>query len=242
MILTGLTPRPLAFCDSFCGGAGSPEISCASGCLDGELCIRIASLSLGSRRRFEGVLWIPEGGVLTIGSGCSGVGGSSGSSWTTVGSTPVFSGDRCKPRLWKGFSISSSSSCPGGGNGLGCGRVGVRRAGWAPRTPPPTLLEGDRDTCEVAEIVRAPVVADWEAEADASAVPSPSERPSSCAVKALSISTSSSGRFGSDAAMSSGRSGAVSLLRERISGLCLARLDRVGEANDGRWGDREVEV
>lgn len=138
--------------------------------------------------------------------------------------------------------MSSSSSCPGGGNGLGCGRVGVRRAGWAPRVLPPTLLEGDRDTSEVAETVRAPALVTWEPEADAPAVPSLSEWPSSCAVKAPSTSTSSSARFGSDAAISSGRCGAVSLLRERISGLCLARLERVGEANDGRWEDREGEV
>lgn len=39
--------------------------------------------------------------------------------------------------------------------------------------------------------------------------------------------------------MSSGRCDAASLLRERISGLCLARLERVGEAKDGRWGDRK---
>jgi hypothetical protein len=54
-----------------------------------------------------------------------GVGGSSGSSGTTVGKTPR-GGERRSIRPRKG-SISSSSSVGGGGSGLGEGRFGVLR-------------------------------------------------------------------------------------------------------------------
>lgn len=141
----------------------------------------------------------------------------------------------------------SSSSGPGGGRGRGCGREGVRRAGCAPRVLPPTLLEGDRSKSEatVADVVGGSPVSGRvpdpgpEPEPDApgeDATPSPSDWCSSCAVNAVSTFTSSSG---SDAGRASGLFAEVSRLRERISGLCRARLDLVGDAKEGRAGDRD---
>lgn len=102
------------------------------------------------------------------------------------------------------------------------------------------LRAGDRDTFEVdlVRVLRLSEVIAWDPASGGEAVPSPSERPSNCAVKASSTSTSSSGRLGSDACMSSDLWAAVSCIRESISGLCLARLECVGEAKEGRLVDR----
>lgn len=88
-------------------------------------------------RRRDGVLCIPDGGVLTTGSGCSGVGGSSGSGAAISGSTP-----RATPGCTRAdiaLSSSSSSSGAGGGSGRGVGRDGVPAAG-------PNRLGGERKT------------------------------------------------------------------------------------------------
>lgn len=134
------TRNVLGFCDSFCGG---PCSSCEAP-FDGDSC-RARRPAAPWRRLLDGVRCIPDGGVLTTGSGWWGVGGSSGSWCSTAGNTPVLSDERCSARPMNGLSKSSSFSGAGGGRGLGCGRLGERRAGCAPRVVPPALLTGERD-------------------------------------------------------------------------------------------------
>lgn len=157
--------------------------------------------------------------MLTTGSIWWGVGGNSGSGGgATTGSTPVLRGDRCRARPTKGLlNTSSSFSGAGGGNGLGWGRLGERRAGCPPRVVPPALLTGDRDR-ELSSL--SPVLsgglwavvaasAGWAAEDDAP--PFPSECCSGCAGGAfeLSAASSASGESGCDAGSSSARVDAV---------------------------------
>lgn len=72
--------------------------------------------------------------------------------------------------------------------------------------------------------------------------PSVSEgRCSLCTVGTASTSGLPSRLVGRDAGRSSDLRDAVSRLRLGTSGLCLARLDVVGDANEGLWGDREGE-
>lgn len=155
--------------------------------------------------------------MLTTGSIWWGVGGSSGSCGATTGSTPVLSGERCKPRPTKGLNRSSSFSGAGGGSGLGWGRLGERRAGCAPRVVPPALLTGDRerDLSWPSPVLDGALCAveaasgSWDAGAEAA--PSPSDSCSSCAVGAFEISapSSSSGESGCEAGSSAGRFDAI---------------------------------
>ena len=207
---------------------------------EGELLILSARdlLLLG---RLDGVLWIPDGGVLTTGSGCSGVGGSSGSSCTTSGITPA--GDRCSPLPTKGLRISSSSSGPGGGSGRGLGLIDERR-GFAVN-PPPTFRAGD--FAKLALILLAGALkrlldvplASWLASIDPSpgSATSGSDSLSSCALSALSTSSPSpSGLPGLDAlgSASCAEVEAAGCRLLNMSGLCRARLAFVGDAKDGR--------
>lgn len=90
------------------------------GCLRGDELLILSARALLRFGLLDGVLCIPDGGVLTTGSGRSGVGGSSGSGTTTSGSTPR-GGDRRRPRRAKGLIASAASSGAGGGSGRGTG-------------------------------------------------------------------------------------------------------------------------
>ena len=67
--------------------------------MSGEELLTFSARALLRFGRFEGVLWMPDGGVLTTGSGCSGVGGSSGSGAVRSGSTPRPAPGRTRPVL-----------------------------------------------------------------------------------------------------------------------------------------------
>lgn len=96
---------------------------CKGGCLSGEEVLSFSARVLLRLGRREGVWCIPVGGVLTTGSGCSGVGGSWGSGATTSGSTPRDKAGFTRAEMT--LSSSSSSSGAGGGSGLGVGRAGL---------------------------------------------------------------------------------------------------------------------
>lgn len=189
----------------------------------------LSARTLLRRGRREGVLCIPDGGVLTTGSGCSGVGGSSGSGSGSssgsgiVGSTagsPGF-GDRRNPRRAKGFRISSSSSGPGGGSGRGLG-MPVGRADAA------GLLAGDRKKLSSPPGASSPLPF---CDAPGSVV---------CCSRLPPLSTAPEnpprlvGRELARAVFWSERDALGGLvLRRKISGLCLSRLALVGEAKEG---------
>lgn len=171
--------------------------------------------------RREGVLCIPDGGVLTTGSGCSGVGGSSGSGTTTSGNTPRDAPGSVRPDI--AFSNSSSTSGAGGGSGLGVGLVGVLAG--------PSRLAGDRRTLSPSDPARAPP----------SRMP---ERSSICVLIArvkLPVLSGVAAREAERGASGEDRSrlGWLSL-RLRISGLYRSILARVGDAKEGRLGDDPV--
>jgi hypothetical protein len=160
---------------------------------------------------------MPEGGVLTTGSGLSGVGGSSGSGTSTSGSTPRF---LVATRPVMTLSSSSSTSGAGGGSGRGgrTGLLGPRRRGGEPKILPP-LLGGK----EGGSRPRVP------------------DRRSNWERMALARPPVLSGVVGRDAAWGvSGeerrRLGWLSR-RRRISGLWRSMLARVGEAKDGLVGE-----
>jgi hypothetical protein len=188
------------------------------GCFSGEDVLSLSASALFRLGRREGVLCIPDGGVLTTGSGCSGVGGSSGSGTTTSGSTPRDAPGRIRPDI--AFNNSSSTSGAGGGSGLGVGLVGV--------LPGPGRLAGDRRTLSPSDPARAPP----------SRVP---ERSSICVLIArvkLPVLSGVAAREAEGGASGDDRSRLAWLSRRlKMSGLYRLRLARVGEANDGRLGD-----
>lgn len=159
--------------------------------------------------------------------------------------TPVLVGDRRSARPKKGFTISSSRSVwSGGGKGRGCGLVGVRRGSCAPSVLPPTLLTGDLGApCWIAwgaARVSGAALDDSATWPDGDGPePSSSGWRSLDAAGAVSTSGFSSGVVGRDAGRWSDLRDTVSRRRLRISGLCLARLDVVGDATEGLWGERE---
>lgn len=169
--------------------------------------------------------------MLTTGSTWWGVGGSSGSWGATTGSTPVLSGERCRPRTVKGLNRSSSFSGAGGGSGLGWGRLGERRAGCAPRVVPPALLTGDRDldlswlSSVLDGALCAVEAASGGRDAGVEATACPSDCCSSGAVGAFEMSApSSSGESGCDAGSSAARFDAI---------WCEDSLDLVGDSGVG---------
>jgi hypothetical protein len=200
-------------CAPFLGFSGGRR----GGCLSGEELLSLSANVLLRLGRREGVLCIPDRGVLTTGSGCSGVGGSSGSGCTTSGSTPRDARGCKRPDM--AFSSSSSSSGAGGGRGLGVGLVGVQLG--------PGRLAGDRRTLSASD--------------PALLLPWPPERNSSWVLIARVKLPVLSGVAAREAARGASgedrrRRGWLSR-RLRISGLKRSRLARVGEANEGRFGD-----
>lgn len=230
---TGLSPRSSAVVGSGAGGAaswvflagrlnagGAPFWGTSEGriggCLSGEELLIFSANALLRLGRFEGVLCMPDGGVLTTGSGCSGVGGSSGSGTTTSGSTPR---DRGGPRPGTAFNISPSSSGPGGGSGRGIGLFPAASAG--------SRLGGDRKTLLSSDAACTPP---WRApERSSSWVLNARVRPP--VLSGVTARAAEGGASGED------RSLLGSLSRRlRISGLNLSRVARVGDANEGRLG------
>jgi hypothetical protein len=198
----------------FLGSSGGRK----GGCFSGEDVLSLSASALFRLGRREGVLCIPDGGVLTTGSGCSGVGGSSGSGTTTSGSTPRDAPGRMRPDI--AFNNSSSTSGAGGGSGLGVGLVGV--------LPGPGRLAGDRRTLSPSDPARAPP----------SRVPERSSIWVLIARVKLPVLSGVAAREAEGGASGEDRSRLGWLSRRlRTSGLYRLRLARVGEANDGRLGD-----
>ena len=162
--------------------------------------------------------------MLTTGSGCSGVGGSSGSGSGMSGSTegPPAVGDRRSPRRANGFRISSSSSGPGGGSGRGFGMADGRADAAG-------LLAGDRKKFSSPPVQSSPLPF---CSADSAIcdpnLPSPGAAPD--------MPSRLVGRDAGSSVDLSDRDGFGGLpRRRRISGLCLSRLAFVGDAKDGRF-------
>lgn len=198
----------------FLGSSGGRK----GGCFSGDDVLSLSANALLRLGRREGVLCIPDGGVLTTGSGRSGVGGSSGSGTSTSGSTPRDTPGIVRPDI--AFNNSSSTSGAGGGSGLGVGRVGVPAG--------PSRLAGDRRTLSPSDAGRATP----SREPDRSSIWVLIARVKLPVLSGVAAREADGGASGEDRS----RLGWLSR-RLRMSGLCRSRLARVGEANDGRLGN-----